>query len=834
MTGARWIAIGVLLIVVEGIFPGRTMARPDAPPGVIEITSGLEISTGPRGRRDPIALDALAARLISGDWTAPKEGDPLSAASDSKERWRAVRTGADGTFPRSGVRGGCLAATVSSSEPKVMILEGGGFSTARVNGAPRTGDVYGNGIVHSPVQLEKGENSLLFTLGRGALKIRLVPPKAAAFLDLADVTAPDLLTGAAIDVEAAVIVVNATERWRYDLEITAALPSGATARTRVPLLAPVSTRKVGFRILGPTPAAEGDCAIKLGLEERSSKPVVLDAATITLHARRPDQTHKRTFRSSIDGSVQYYAVVPPLAAKSQAPTARPGLVLTLHGAGVEGLGQAQAYAAKPGLYLVAPTNRRPYGFDWEDWGRLDALEVLDRTQAELGVDRARTYLTGHSMGGHGTWHLGVTHPDRFAAIAPSAGWVSMFSYAGMKRPESPDAVERLLARATGPSDTPALARNLAAVGVYILHGDADDNVPVDQARRMRRTLGEFHPDFAYHEQPGAGHWWGNACVDWPPLFAFLESRVIPKPADAARIDFVTADPGVSNRMRWAAIEAAGKSGSNSEIHLERNREKFVIRGKTDNVRRLTLDLVAAFGPAGESTAVAVELDGESPGKLAAGSRKITLAKHGDAWSIFGDPGSGPRKTPDRAGPFKAAFRERFVMVVGTKGDPAENAWTLARSRFDAETFWYRGNGSVALVRDLDFEKSRGEFHNRGVILYGDRTTNAAWPLLLSKSPVQVDRGRLEIGGRVVTGDDLACLFVRPRPDGKGSIAVVSGTGPPGRRLTEYLPYFTSGVAYPDCFVVRAPAQGKSAATVVAAGYFGDDWDVPSGEFAWRD
>jgi len=36
--------------------------------------------------------------------------------------------------------------------------------------------------------------------------------------------------------------------------------------------------------------------------------------------------------------------------------------------------------------LVAPTNRRPYGYDWEDWGRADALEVLE---AEAREDRQR-------------------------------------------------------------------------------------------------------------------------------------------------------------------------------------------------------------------------------------------------------------------------------------------------------------------------------------------------------------------------------------------------------------------------------------------------------------
>ena len=202
---------------------------------------------------------------------------------------------------------------------------------------------------------------------------------------------------------------------------------------------------------------------------------------------------------------------------------------------------------KPGLYVVAPTNRRPYGFDWEDWGRQDAIEVLDLAQKVLDTDREHTYLTGHSMGGHGTWHLGVTFPDRFAAIAPSAGWISMWSYAGARRADSSSLVEELMGRAMGASDTLALSQNLSGLGVYILHGDADDNVPVGQARQMRKLLGEFHPDFAYHEQPGAGHWWGNECVDWPPLVEFLTAHKIPKSSEVRRIDFVTASPAVSSR-----------------------------------------------------------------------------------------------------------------------------------------------------------------------------------------------------------------------------------------------------------------------------------------------
>src|SRR5205823_11470235 len=171
-------------------------------------------------------------------------------------------------------------------------------------------------------------------------------------------------------------------------------------------------------------------------------------------------------------------------------------------------------------------NRRPYGFDWEDWGQLAALEVLELAKQRLKPDPRRVYLTGHSMGGHGTWHLGVTYPDRFAAIGPSAGWVSFWSYAGARRAEKPSPVQDMLQCCTAPSDTLALAANLATEGVYVLHGDKDDNVPVEQARLMKKHLEAFHKDLQYHEEPGAGHWWGKdkvpgtACVSWPPMLDF--------------------------------------------------------------------------------------------------------------------------------------------------------------------------------------------------------------------------------------------------------------------------------------------------------------------------
>ena len=112
--------------------------------------------------------------------------------------------------------------------------------------------------------------------------------------------------------------------------------------------------------------------------------------------------------------------------------------------------------------------------------------------------------------------------------------------------------------------------------------------------------------------------------------------------------------------------------------------------------------------------------------------------------------------PEKAQLARGRSRRRFATGLFSsseqRGTSEENAWSLARARFDAETFWYRGNGSVDIVSDARFlEPGREqEFRDRNVILYGHAENNAAWPVLLGASPVQVRRGQVKVGSRTVT------------------------------------------------------------------------------------
>lgn len=815
------------------------MAQANADPVRIVLRDGLGLPRISRSARSPIHLDPVEAQLIKGAWTLPHEGDAVSLPGASPARWTAIHADEGGVFRGPLFEGGYAAFSLNSDQDQSAILEASGHSMVYVNGEPRVGDVYQTGWTRLPVFLHRGANTLLFQCGRGQLQAALVRTSGFAMLQQDDITVPDRIVGEPADYPGGVIVVNTSAR-RLERMTLRVVGDGLEMRPApVPPLPPFSTRKVMFRIRGDRTVDTGEASVGLLLCDQRGKQV--DRVTFTLRSRAPGQTHKRTFVSKIDGSVQYYAVVPAQGAAGAARPAKANraLFLSLHGASVQALGQAEAYSAKSWGDIVCPTNRRPYGFDWENWGRLDAMEVLDNATALLRPDPARIYLTGHSMGGHGTWHLGATFPDRFAAIAPSAGWISLYSYAGAPRLENPEGMEAILQRAMLPSDTLALKRNYSALGVYILHGDADDNVPVTEARTMRTELAMFHNDFTLFEQPGAGHWWdasdepGADCVDWRPMFDFFARHARPSDDSVRHVEFATADPGVSSRCYWAAIEQQEHALELSTIDLVCDPGLRRVTGATRNVALLRLDLAKKL----TSGSVTLRLDGQTltdvlPRARNAGQAStIWLWREAGMWRLGDAPGFDVKR-PERCGPFKQAFRNRVVLVYGTHGRSEENSWSYARARYDAEQFWYRGNGSVDLISDVEFVA--GNYAERNVMLYGNADTNGAWRSLLRTSPIQVDRIGIRVGDHNYTGDDLAVLFVRPRPgSANASVGVVAGVGLTGMRLTERLPYFVSGVEYPDWVVIGSSMLEQGYEGIRAAGYFGADWRVETGDAVFR-
>jgi poly(3-hydroxybutyrate) depolymerase len=813
-------------------------ARVAASSESITIQEGL-VLRGYDWYRSAGSIDPVESNVVAGTWSRPMVGGVVASDMGDDRRWRRVVADEDGWLAGDEVQGGYVYIGIEEDRERVALLEAMAHRMVYVNGEPRAGNLYQYKETWEsweprfdyslvPILLSPGTNDLLFQGGRLAgIKVRIHEPRSVIMINERDITAPDLVVGRPIDDWAAVALINASASPADDLVLIAALEDGEETRLEVPTIQPLSIFKTPFRIHGGAPALPGERRLRISVVRRDGQ-AVFDEQEIVLAARRPNENHKRTFVSGIDGSVQYFAMNPAQNADSAA-----ALFLSVHGAAVEAINQSGAYKAKSWGHIVAPTNRRPYGFNWEDWGRVDAIEVLEIAVRTLGVDSRRVYLTGHSMGGHGAWHIGALYPDRFAAVGPSAGWISFWSYRPSRGVEADTPVDKMLMRATSPSRTMALAKNLEPLGVYVLHGADDDNVPATESRRMVSHLDTFHKDLIYHEEPDAGHWWdksdedGADCVDWFPMFDFFAHHTAPASDEVRRVRFRTPSPGVSSRNHWVRIEAQTKQleMSSVDIRFDPGKRRFV--GHTENVQRMTFDLTHIE----PSAPITVELDGQSlrPIDFPTRASALTIHRVEGKW-VDTRPAPPTTKGPHRYGTFKNLFNHRVVLVYGTKGTKEENDWAFTKARYDAETFWYQANGSIKVVRDIDFDPRTEP--DRNVVLYGNEKTNAAWSLV-REDKIRIRPGEIRIGKKKIKGKDLGVLIIRPRRGSRvACVGAVGGTGIVGMRLTDRRPYLQAGFAYPDLAVFCPPENGDAGSIVCGAGFFGLDWRAKSGEFVW--
>jgi predicted peptidase len=130
----------------------------------------------------------------------------------------------------------------------------------------------------------------------------------------------------------------------------------------------------------------------------------------------------------------------------------------------------------------------------KEWETYDAtvMKILDDTIARENIDRSRVYLTGLSQGGHGTWVIGATHPERFAAMAPICGY----------------------------GDPDMLAGPLTSMAVWAFHGLADKVVAPSQTKNITKVLrdrrGKDGAELKESLYPGVGH------NSWESAFAEKE------------------------------------------------------------------------------------------------------------------------------------------------------------------------------------------------------------------------------------------------------------------------------------------------------------------------
>lgn len=177
------------------------------------------------------------------------------------------------------------------------------------------------------------------------------------------------------------------------------------------------------------------------------------------------------------------------------------LIVFLHGAGERGndntihlksLPQQMAspdWQAKFPCYLLAP--QCPKGMRWSSplvspksnsterakQKLYDQIyQMIKQVSANNSIDTDRIYLTGYSMGGFGTWNIIAHYPDLFAAASPICG-----------------------------GGDPETVSKFVNLPLWVVHGDADQTVPVTESRKMIEALREAGGTPNYRELKGVKH-----------------------------------------------------------------------------------------------------------------------------------------------------------------------------------------------------------------------------------------------------------------------------------------------------------------------------------------
>jgi predicted peptidase len=210
------------------------------------------------------------------------------------------------------------------------------------------------------------------------------------------------------------------------------------------------------------------------------------------------------FKKTLSAEVNYLLFLPKgYDAKSER---RWPLILFLHGAGERGTDIWKV--ATHGPPKIA-TNQTDFPFivvspqcpEGQTWSKDALLALLGEIVAKHAVDTNRVYLTGLSMGGYGTWDLGLSHPEKFAAIVPICGGGQIISVLLSSR------------------DKGAALRSL---GVWAFHGAKDPVVPLEESQRMVDALKKIGvPDVKLTVYPEATHDSWTETYKSPELYEWL-------------------------------------------------------------------------------------------------------------------------------------------------------------------------------------------------------------------------------------------------------------------------------------------------------------------------
>jgi pimeloyl-ACP methyl ester carboxylesterase len=540
----------------------------------------------------------------------------------------------------------------------------------------------------------------------------------------------------------------------------------------------------------------------------------------------------RAMRSRVDGTPQPYRVMIPASYNPKNPMP---LYIYLHGRGDTdlGLGWVGGATDRPANGEVTPTPGRPSYIQMQVFGRAnvsfrwaaetDVLDAIESVKKRYNIDPDRIVMAGFSMGGAGSWQLGLKMPDQFCGLEIDAGVIgnrrnldgltaaqhAANANYGIVIDHAINIVDLPLVGYAGQNDA-QLASSTSIREQFATEGFPSDHPSPLQWKAQKNPA-------LYLAIPNQGH--SHATGETARLIteftaaSFARGRVVPD-----RVRYVTYTLRY-NHDYWVTVDGLEHQFYRAYVDATRDPAKANFTITTTNISRLILDDSAA---ARQITIDGDTFDNNAIAKhfMAVQQRppQTLLVRTAGHWQLS-FPGFGSatplRKTHNLQGPINDAFMDSFLCVTPTGeafNSIAAQQATQELARF-TQMFGkeYRGDARAK----ADTAISDDDIANNNLVLFGDPGNNRLLARVLDRLPLKWTKDSITLAGKTYSASDHVPVMIYPNPlNPKRYIVLNTGLSAQMR-----------GDAYGDYAILQgAPdAGGKLTLTSADGGVFDESW-----------
>jgi pimeloyl-ACP methyl ester carboxylesterase len=484
-------------------------------------------------------------------------------------------------------------------------------------------------------------------------------------------------------------------------------------------------------------------------------------------APQPGEFVMRYLRSRTDGSVQPYGLWLPPGYTSGKKFA---LLVQLHGIGPKTLAGRRTTWRGMGVkewidphapVIVAHPMGRGNTF-YQGMGEEDVLEVAAEVQRRFSVDPDRVFIMGHSMGGAGSYTVGLHFPDRFGSITPidAAMWSQEEGADALPAWARPQfAIVRPANLFPNARNVPVYFKN-AGAGIQRNSTAWTDGI-VEQGGF---STAESFPGMPHHFAPQMSYamFTGQATLlpirGQPPEVKLYTNTLRYNQAYWVTVDRLT------QHNRDASITAKYDDGKPPPAPARRGAPPAPpaaprppsLAVTTANVDSLTLRLADAGVPAGSPLPFKVDGAEISSGPLPA---VVHLAKQAGGWRLTNSPAvDSAGKRHGVQGPIGDALNGRFLAVYG-EGDRDLAVAELNAIRNPPGSTVIHGETPMKAAAKVTAD----DITNCHLLLFGTPASNPVLRRLASRLPAKL---------LSPPGPAAGVIFIHPNPENPNRYVVV--------------------------------------------------------------